>query len=295
MSATLEFYKEKIENFESMTFEERRAAVTDLKLDDKQHCKSTLKAVFRVKPAKDAVSEYSFKNGFGKHVDCYTLSQCVPMKALSKKPRSSAQILAAENLKKANFYASKKGGAVEVAKAAVEDSKPLYCLDTETSDLNGKVIQIALVCVKTAQVLFDSYVYTDDEISIEAFNVHGISKEDIAQAPSFQQVSVEISKIIGDNKWTAFNINFDYGVMLNSAHDKTADCYKWIEQKSFCAMYDVAAAYFGATNKYGSISLSNAMAECGVEFEGKAHSASADAVATVRVIHHIAKQAVGSA
>ncbi len=55
-------------------------------------------------------------------------------------------------------------------------------------------------------------------------------------------------------------------------------------------MYDVAAAYFGATNKYGSISLSNAMAECGVEFEGKAHSASADAVATVRVVQYVAQQ-----
>lgn len=294
MSATLEFYKDKIENFKSMTFEERRAAVTDLKLDDKQHCKSTLKAVFRVKPAKDAVSEYSFKNGFGKHVDCYTLSQCVPMKALSKKPRSSAQKAAALKLAEASRKGSNRNAAALKAIQAV-NSGDLVCIDTETTDLNGHVIQIAVVCVKTAQVLFDSYVHTTEAISPEAFAVHGIAATDIANAPSFEQVATDIAKIIGDKKWTAFNIEFDYNAMLNSAHDKNSNCYDWLEQKSFCAMYDIAAEFIGATNKYGSISLANAMNMCGVEFEGKAHSASADAVATVKVIQCIAKQALGSA
>lgn len=297
MSITLEFYKEKIENFESMTFEERRAAVTDLKLDDKQHCKSTMKAVFRVKPAKDAVSEYSFKNGVGKHVDCYTLSQCVPMKALSKKPRSSAQKAAALKFAEASRKGSNRNAAALKALQAVNSD--LFCIDTETTDLNGHVIQIAVVCVKTAQVLFDSYVHTTEAISPEAFAVHGISAIDIANAPSFEQVATDIAKIIGNKKWTAFNIKFDYNSMLNSAHDEDdydscrvlPDCYNWLEQKSFCAMYDIAAEFIGATNKYGSISLANAMAFCGVEFEGKAHSASADAVATVKVIQCIARQA----
>lgn len=297
MSNTLEFYKDKIENFESMSFEERRKAVTALKLDDKQHNKATLKGIFRVKPAKLAVSEYSFKNGVGKHVDCYTLSQCVPMKALSKKPRSSAQKAAALKFAEASRKGSNRNAAALKALQAVNSD--LFCIDTETTDLNGHVIQIAVVCVKTAQVLFDSYVHTTEAISPEAFAVHGISAIDIANAPSFEQVATDIAKIIGNKKWTAFNIKFDYNSMLNSAHDEDdydscrvlPDCYNWLEQKSFCAMYDIAAEFIGATNKYGSISLANAMAFCGVEFEGKAHSASADAVATVKVIQCIARQA----
>ncbi len=67
-----------------MAFEERRAAVTNLKLDDKQHCKATLKALFRMKPAPDAISDYSYKGEFGKRVECFNISQCVPMKALPK-------------------------------------------------------------------------------------------------------------------------------------------------------------------------------------------------------------------
>lgn len=290
MSNTLEFYKEKIENFESMTFEERRAAVTNLKLDDKQHCKSTLKAVFRVKPAKDAVSDYSFKNGFGRHVDCYTLSQCVPMRALPAKPRTSAQRAAAERLKHASIVGSKKNQAALRAKRAIDSQ--MLVIDTETTDLKGQVIQIALVCLKTGDVLFDSYIKATEKISPEAFNVHGISEGDISDAPSFEQVAKEISKIIGDRKWTAFNIEFDYQSMINSAHDKSAKCYEWLEQKSFCAMYDIAADFFGATNKYGSISLAAAMECCGVVFEGKAHSASADAMATAKVIKYVANEAI---
>lgn len=290
MSNTLEFYKEKIENFESMTFEERRAAVTNLKLDGKQHCKSTLKAVFRVKPAKDAVSDYSFKNGFGRHVDCYTLSQCVPMRALPAKPRTSAQRAAAERLKHASIVGSKKNQAALRAKRAIDSQ--MLVIDTETTDLKGQVIQIALVCLKTGDVLFDSYIKATEKISPEAFNVHGISEGDISDAPSFEQVAKEISKIIGDRKWTAFNIEFDYQSMINSAHDKSARCYEWLEQKSFCAMYDIAADFFGATNKYGSISLAAAMECCGVVFEGKAHSASADAVATAKVIKYVANEAI---
>lgn len=298
MESAINFYIEKITGFEVMTFEQRREAAKELKLDEKQHTKATLKAIFRMKPSKEAVSNYSYKNGYGQLIDCYTLSQCVPMRALSKKPRSSAQKAAASKLAEASRKGGNRNAAAVKALHAV-NSGDLVCIDTETTGLNGCVIQIAVVCVKTAQVLFDSYVRTNEAISPEAFAVHGIAAADIASAPSFEQVAADIAKIIGDKKWTAFNINFDYRAMLNSAHDEDdydscrvlPDCYNWLEQKSFCAMYDIAAEFIGATNKYGSISLANAMAFCGVEFEGKAHSASADAVATVKVIQCIAGQA----
>lgn len=290
MESAINFYIEKITGFEAMTFEQRRDAAKELKLDEKQHTKATLKAVFRMKPSKEAISNYSYKNGYGQHVECFSVSQCVPMRALPTQARTSAQHAAAERLKHASIVGSKKNQAALRAKRAI-DGQTLV-IDTETTDLKGQVIQIALVCLKTGDLLFDSYVKATEKISPEAFNVHGISEGDISDAPSFEQVAKEISKIIGDRKWTAFNIEFDYQSMINSAHDKNAKCYEWLEQKSFCTMYDIAAAFFGATNKYGSISLANAMAECGVVFEGKAHSASADAVATAKVIQYVANEAV---
>lgn len=290
MKSAINFYIEKITGFEVMTFEQRRDAAKELKLDEKQHTKATLKAIFRMKPSKEAVSNYSYKNGYGRHVECFSVSQCVPMRALPAKPRTSAQRAAAERLKHASIVGSKKNQAALRAKRAIDSQ--MLVIDTETTDLKGQVIQIALVCLKTGDVLFDSYIKATEKISPEAFNVHGISEGDISDAPSFEQVAKEISKIIGDRKWTAFNIEFDYQSMINSAHDKSAKCYEWLEQKSFCAMYDIAADFFGATNKYGSISLAAAMECCGVVFEGKAHSASADAVATAKVIKYVANEAI---
>jgi len=49
-----------------------------------------------------------------------------------------------------------------------------------------------------------------------------------------------------------------------------------------CAMYRAADA-FGATNQYGTISLINAAAAAGVEFQGKAHSAAGDAATTAEL------------
>lgn len=291
MYTSLEFYINQIADFKSMTFEERRNAAKVAGLDGKQHTKSTLKAVFRAKPAKGEVSQFSYKGEY-RDIDCFTLSQCVPMREKTKKPRTEAQKEAAELLIKHNKINSSENKAALLAKEAV-NSGDLLCIDTETTNLNGQVIEISLVCAKTASVLYSSFVKATESISDEAFAVHGISEKDIENAPSFEQVATEIAKFFTEDKrWTAFNIEFDYKVMLNSAGDIKADCYKWLEQRTFCSMYGIAAPFFGSTNKYGSISLANAMGCCGVEFEGKAHSASADAVATARVLQYVASQAI---
>lgn len=291
VETALEFYISKIDNFESMTFEERRAAAQEAKLADKQHTKTTLKELFRVKPAKGEMSRFSYKNGYGE-VLCFTLSQCVPMRALAKSARTAAQEEATRRLIKHNSINSLTNQVALTAAHAV-NSGDLLVIDTETTDLNGQVIEIAVVCAKTASRLYSSFVKATESISDEAFSVHGISEKDIEDAPSFEQVATEISKLFTESKrWTAFNIEFDHNVMLNSAHNKNANCYKWLNQSCFCSMYGIAAPFFGATNKYGSISLANAMGCCGIEFEGQAHSASADAVATAKVLQYIANKAI---
>lgn len=299
MESALDFYKNIIDSFESMSFEDRRAAAQAAKLTDKQHTKTTLKELFRVKPAKGEMSRYSYKSGYGE-VLCFTLSQCVPMRALPKNARTTAQKSATQRLIKHNLINSPTNKVALTAAYAV-NSGDLVVIDTETTDLNGQVIEISLVCAKTAGILYSSFVKATESISDEAFAVHGISEKDIEDAPSFEQVATEIAKFFTEDKrWTAFNIKFDYKAMLNSAHDEDdydscrvlPDCYNWLEQKTFCAMYDIAAPFFGATNKYGSISLANAMGCCGVEFEGKAHSASADAVATARVLQYVASKVI---
>ncbi len=85
-----------------------------------------------------------------------------------------------------------------------------------------------------------------------------------------------------------FNSDFDTRLLEQTATAHTAgqgvEAYdatvKWIlDLDTQCAMYRAADVY-GATNQYGTISLVNAVAAAGIEFQGLAHSAAGDAATT---------------
>lgn len=179
--------------------------------------------------------------------------------------------------------------APKLAKSKVDNG--VVVIDTETTSLTGQVIEIAIVCAKTLNVLFSSYVKPTEKISEQAFLVHGISDQDVENAPTFKEVSEKITEILGSRKWTAYNLNFDLNAMKASTNNEISDCYNWLNQHDdFCIMYDIAAAYIGSTNRHGSLSLHNAMLFYNLEFIGKAHSAAADALAAASVLNCIANE-----
>lgn len=51
---------------------------------------------------------------------------------------------------------------------------------------------------------------------------------------------------------------------------------------------ELAAGYYGATNRYGTISLACAASQAGLTWEGQAHSAIADALMAAGVVNAIA-------
>lgn len=275
----IDFYIEHIENFKNMDFKQRREAVQLAKIEsEKYHTKATLKGLFRLKPAKDARSEKDYKSEFGGRVQLYRIDQCVAMRELSKKPRTEAQEEATKKLVQSNIENSPKGKAVELCKELINDSS--IVIDTETTDLDGVAIQIALVCCATRKVLYSSLIATDEPISREAFEVHGIDAEMLKDAPTAEQVKADILTIIKDKDLVAFNADFDAGVCSRT--------FGKLDNVWTCAMDEIAVPTFGATNRYGTISLANTVSYSGVEWEGAAHDATADALATVDVIRKIA-------
>ncbi|MEZ9342222.1 exonuclease domain-containing protein [Vibrio cyclitrophicus] len=278
----IDSYTDKIEHFETMTFQERRDAVRKANLDDKQHTKSTLKAIFRVKPASDSVSEYSYKNNWGKYVECFTLNQCVNMREPSKKPRSKAQVVASEALANNVKAQSKESRAIELCKKLVEVGAVV--IDTETTGLDGVAIQISAVCCKTRRVLYSSLIHTDEPISDGAYDVHGIDALMLDGAPSPEAVGHELGKILKDKTIVAFNSEFDHDICSNTFGNA-----RFLQKKWTCAMYEIAVPAIGSTNRYGTISLSNAMEHAGVEWVGEAHDAEADCLGTVDLIKAIAE------
>lgn len=288
MESALDYYRLKIADFESMTYEQRRAVVAERGLTDKFHTKATLKELFRVKPVKGAVSEYQYPNPYGRgQIECFTIAQCCAMRSLpASSVRTAAQIAAADKLAIAARKNSGQYRAALLAKEMIESGEYVV-IDTETVDLHRAVIQIALVDVTTAAVIYTSRVYSDEPIADAAFEKHGLRFEDIKDAPTFEEVAKQIAPLLQGKKWTAFNRTFDQTCLHYSSKGATGEWFDWIATAAPCAMINIAVPAFGPTNRHGTISLATTLDLCGLSFDGAAHQAHVDAVATAKMIHHI--------
>ncbi|EPF9727600.1 exonuclease domain-containing protein [Vibrio fluvialis] len=159
----------------------------------------------------------------------------------------------------------------------------LVVIDTETTDLEGYVIQIAAVCCSSGDIIYQSLVATEHQISSNAINIHGITSSYLENAPCPDDVANQLNQVLSGREWTAFNIDFDACAIRRTFGDSLI---KTMSDK--CAMR-IAATVFGSTNRYDSISLNDAMNHAAVKRVGVAHDAASDAIGTVEVIRAIAK------
>lgn len=159
--------------------------------------------------------------------------------------------------------------------------KNLIFLDTETTGLDdeAEILEIALVD-HLGQVIFESYCKPVKAKTHEkALEVHGITDEMLATAPSWTEIEQQVNRLLENKTVVIFNARFDVRLMRQTAEASGTDV-GWIRNlKAICAM-DFAARIFGATNRYGTISLANAALKAGVAFERAAHSAAGDALTT---------------
>lgn len=95
--------------------------------------------------------------------------------------------------------------------------KDFVILDTETTDLDGEIIEIAIID-KHENVLFNSFVKPKGEISEGAYYVHGISKEMLVDAPTWPEVYPKIKEILKDRLVLIYNDVFDVERIWTSCH-----------------------------------------------------------------------------
>ncbi len=153
-------------------------------------------------------------------------------------------------------------------------------LDTETTGLedDAQVVEIAVVD-GDGNVLFESYCRPTVPVDPGAQAVHGIGDDVLADAPQWPEISAQVRDVLEGNTVVIFNAAFDTRILAQTAaaHGDPAD---WVgDLNTHCAMYRAADVY-GATNRYGTISLVNAAARAGIQFQGRAHSAAGDAATT---------------
>lgn len=165
-----------------------------------------------------------------------------------------------------------------------------HILDTETTGLDGQaeIVEISIID-QVGQVVFDSLVKPRQPIPVEATNIHGISNEMVADAPSWADIHAEVCRIVASKPLVIYNADYDLRLM-----SQTAALYGLPPVQPAgvaCAML-AYAEFWGDWNDYkGSYRwqrLTNAAAQQKVVIEGQAHRALADVKMTLGVIKAMA-------
>ena len=192
---------------------------------------------------------------------------------------------------------------VQAQARAMMDMENLAVLDTETTGLDGyaEIVQVAVVdCA--SDVLLDSLVKPTRPVPAEATAVHGIGDGDLLHAPTLVQIDQQLKTTLEGRFVAVYNADFDFRVLNQSLRaqgireiGRSAAGPHFLEGdlvvNSACVM-EMYACWHGAWHEYFQSytwqSLGNAIQQCGLEFDGKAHSALADAKATLAVLRFLA-------
>lgn len=81
-------------------------------------------------------------------------------------------------------------------------------LDTETTSLDGEIIDIAIID-REGKVLFNSLVKPKTSVTPGAYNVHRISDDMLATAPTWPEIYPKIKEMLKDRLVLIYNDEFD--------------------------------------------------------------------------------------
>jgi DNA polymerase III subunit epsilon len=165
---------------------------------------------------------------------------------------------------------------------SLQVSRPLAIIDLETTGINvatDKIIEIAMVKLMPDGSTLTKRKFINPQIAIpkSSSDVHGITNEMVKDAPVFKQVANEIKQFLDNCDLGGYNSNrFDIPMLveefLRAGLDFSMDGRKLVDvQKIFHSMEQrtLAAAYKFYCNKAHT----------------NAHSAEADALATLEILH----------
>lgn len=252
---------------------------------DKCYTRGRLRDEFRMKPALGAKPVRIYKSSYGSKYGVWKLADCVPMR--KKCPQSEKQKLASTRLAIYTRMKSKRGKASMQAHTWLAQD-PIF-LDTETTGLSStaQALEIALVNARS-EIIFETRLKPTVSIDSAAFAIHGISENELSDAPSWPDIVIQLQQHIGSHPLIIFNANFDMRILKQTAaaHNDTAN---WLNTLTVGCAMQLAAHYYGATNSYGTISLASAVSQAGLHWNGKAHSAAADAIMTACMVNDVAE------
>jgi DNA polymerase-3 subunit epsilon len=149
-------------------------------------------------------------------------------------------------------------------------------VDTETTDLDGEIIQIAAVDTR-GQPVINTLVHPQRPVTAGAFAVHHISNAMLRGAPSWREVAKIFEPLALGKLLISYNAPFDQAMVRNS--------YQAVRLNSIPLYWECAmrlyARYLHIPGKYGDFRW--------VPLPGGDHSALGDVLATLEVLQVMAR------
>ena len=188
-------------------------------------------------------------------------------------------------------------------------SDPLF-LDTETTGLSGmdEVCEIAVINL-AGEALIDMLVRPTRLIADATSQIHGITNEMVANAPTFGDLLPRLEQVLRGRTVLVYNKEFDVEKLARSAQANGCPLDAWwravpvdpdtpeghvqeFKTSWHCAM-ELYATFYGDWNDYHHSyrwqRLSSAAMQCVIDLPLGTHRAGHDAELTRRVVLHMAE------
>lgn len=136
------------------------------------------------------------------------------------------------------------------ANKIIRNKDDYVILDTETTGLNKNdvVVQVGIIDVE-GNTLLDSLIRPSQRKRIPkaATDIHGISIEDLTDAPPFHQVAVKIKEACADKTVVIYNSDYDIDLLDQTAEQEGVAPINFAN--TFCAM-KLYSKFKGQWNSY---------------------------------------------
>ncbi len=175
------------------------------------------------------------------------------------------------------WYCDNQLEAASWAKAVLEDDTVII-LDTETTDLKGEIIELAIID-NQGNVLFNKRIKPQGKMNPKAQAIHGISLDDLKDAQTFPELYNELKAIIEGKRLITYNLNFDWSMLCRAFI--TYELPTFEPKDSDCAMEWFAQWYGDYSSHYDSYKWQ--------PLHGGDHTALGDCRATLQAIQRMAK------
>ena len=154
-------------------------------------------------------------------------------------------------------------------------------LDTETTGTSDRdeIVQVAILSCD-GKALLDTLVRPTQPIPTEATAIHGITNEDVEDAPSFPEVYAKIERIIRGQRIVIYNAQFDIRLIRQSLTKYSLFPTELDVDSVDCAML-MYSAWVGELWPYGGYKWQ--------KLESGDHTALGDCRATLDLIRKMAR------